>query len=216
MCAALSLFRSSKDSVMEDFSEVGAAEPAAVGLADVVTKHHEEIEQLTAEDLEKNVEIVLVETETMWLLDLPGKCVEAGTGEAETVKEGNEKYQKLIKDRVGNDLYADRGMQTFDNGRKMKHAQTNKISVEDKISMATTWDMYDTYMGLAHAEEEQVPDEVVIEAGGSRPETPAAGDDASSIAGSEMSKASVAHKSGFIETKTVNNVSIIRLGATTR
>ena len=35
------------------------------------------------------------ETETIYLLDIPGTCVDPSTEEAEEVKESNEKYKKV-------------------------------------------------------------------------------------------------------------------------
>ncbi|XP_063724938.1 dynein axonemal intermediate chain 4-like isoform X2 [Symsagittifera roscoffensis] len=203
--------RSSRDSVADDYSEAGVAEPQALGLAEVTTKHGEEIqEQITEEDKEKNVDIILTETPTFWILDIPGKCVEAGTDEVEVVKEQNAKYQKLIKDRVGNDLYAQRGMQTFNNGRKVKHAQTDKVLTADQLSMAATWDMYDTYLDIAEDQQEKQDEEPEILGGEtSRADSPTGGDDGTaSVAGSTATS-----KGGgsYVETKTATgNVSVVR------
>ena len=50
---------------------------------------------LTEEDLEKIVDIKLSETETIWLLDMPGVCVSLESKEAEEVKEKNHQYQEV-------------------------------------------------------------------------------------------------------------------------
>ena len=61
----------------------------------VQTVHEEDPVQLQADDLEKEVEIVLSETETIWMLDIPGCCVAHNSDEAETVKKNNEVYAEV-------------------------------------------------------------------------------------------------------------------------
>ena len=41
------------------------------------------------------VTIMLNETETIWLLDIPSAWVAPGTEEAETVQKNNERYEKV-------------------------------------------------------------------------------------------------------------------------
>ena len=41
------------------------------------------------------VGIVLTETETIWLLDIPGTCVALDSEEAQLVKKRNEEYQEV-------------------------------------------------------------------------------------------------------------------------
>lgn len=36
---------------------------------------------------------------------------------------------KLLKNRVGNDSYVERGMQTFNNGQKSKEVQSSKVEL---------------------------------------------------------------------------------------
>ena len=37
-------------------------------------------------------------------------------------------FLQLVKSRIGNDLYAERGMNTFNEPRKLKNVQTSKIT----------------------------------------------------------------------------------------
>lgn len=60
--------------------------------------HEEAPEQLDTDDLEKEVEIVLSETETIWMLEIPGSCVALDSDEAETVKRNNETYAEVRRD----------------------------------------------------------------------------------------------------------------------
>ena len=48
--------------------------------------------------------------------------------EASTIEENNAKYKELCKSRAGNDLYAERGMNTFNEDNKNRSIQTDKIT----------------------------------------------------------------------------------------
>ncbi|XP_048760663.1 dynein axonemal intermediate chain 4-like isoform X4 [Ostrea edulis] len=113
--------------------------------AEIRHKREEVKETLTDADLEKVVNLTLTETETIWLLDMPGTSVSNEAEEAASIKKRNEEYQELQKNRVGNDRYMERGMNTFNEPAKYKTVQTSKISCVDTGIMATTWDMYDTF-----------------------------------------------------------------------
>ena len=47
------------------------------------------------EDLEKTVDIDLTETETIWLLDMPGVCVSLESEEAAAIREQNARYSEV-------------------------------------------------------------------------------------------------------------------------
>ena len=38
-------------------------------------------------------------------------------------------FLQLLKNRVGNDSYVERGMQTFNNGKKSKEIQSTKVEL---------------------------------------------------------------------------------------
>ena len=52
-------------------------------------------EELDEEDLGKIVELDLVETETIWLLDIPGVCVSSEGDDAPLVQEQLARYQEV-------------------------------------------------------------------------------------------------------------------------
>ena len=52
-------------------------------------------EILTELDLEKAVDLTLTETETIWLLDMPGVCCSTESEEAAALKQNNERYQEV-------------------------------------------------------------------------------------------------------------------------
>lgn len=152
--------------------------------ADIRTKQQDVKEELTEDDLEKEVAINLTETDTIWLLDIPSVCVSTEAEEAKEVAEQNDRYQELTKSRVGNDRYADREMNTFNEAPKCKAAQTNKIGNIDVGVNATTWDMYDAYKAVEELaakvakEKEEAEEEAGISSrpgskGGLKPDQPA-------------------------------------------
>ena len=58
-------------------------------------KREEVTEDLTDSDLEKLISIDLIETETMWLLDMPGVCVANDSEEAPLIQEQNARYREV-------------------------------------------------------------------------------------------------------------------------
>lgn len=52
-------------------------------------------ETLTEDDLDKVVNLTLTETETIWLLDMPGTSVSNEAEEAAKIKKRNEEYQEV-------------------------------------------------------------------------------------------------------------------------
>ncbi|PNI71190.1 WDR78 isoform 12, partial [Pan troglodytes] len=60
----------------------------------------------------------------------------------------NKNYEVLCRNRLGNDLYVERMMQTFNGAPKNKDVQCDKIIMEDKGIMSTAWDLYDSYNAM--------------------------------------------------------------------
>lgn len=142
--------RSSPESVSEDLHEPssGYHEKFATSLGDIQSHPTFAREEITVADLDKMVHLTLSETETIWLLDFPGTCVAEDSEIAEGIKDKNQRYEELLKNRVGNDSYVERGMQTFNNGKKSKEIQSTNVELHEVGCMATNWDMYDTYKAL--------------------------------------------------------------------
>ncbi|XP_048255651.1 dynein axonemal intermediate chain 4-like isoform X2 [Haliotis rufescens] len=156
-----SVFSQSYDTGTESVADDEHADLSAPW-ADIRHRREEVKEILTDMDLEKMVDLTLTETETIWLLDMPAVCISLESDEADQVKTRNEKYQELVKSRVGNDRYAERGMNTFNEPPKTKNIQTTKIVYNDVGILSTTWDMYDTYEAIekeARAKEEAEEEE---------------------------------------------------------
>ncbi|KAK1164200.1 WD repeat-containing protein 78 [Acipenser oxyrinchus oxyrinchus] len=137
--------RSTMESMSEEIEEPGSRRDISVYLSDVQVRREEAREQITEELLDKTVDGYLTETETIWLLDMPTVMISVDSEEANSIKEKNNAYVGLCKNRAGNDQYIERMMQTFNGAPKTKEVQCEKIDVADAGVMATTWDMYDTF-----------------------------------------------------------------------
>ncbi|XP_004431634.1 PREDICTED: WD repeat-containing protein 78 [Ceratotherium simum simum] len=104
--------------------------------------------KIAKEDLEKTIEIILTETETLTLFNLPTVMLSVESEEAEKVSQRNKNYETLCRNRLGNDLYVERMMQTINGAPKNKDVQCDKIIKEDKGIMSTAWDLYDSYNAM--------------------------------------------------------------------
>ncbi|KAJ8392581.1 hypothetical protein AAFF_G00074590 [Aldrovandia affinis] len=121
-------------------------------LSDVQVRREEVKEQIREDMLDDVVDQYLSETDTIWLLDLPCVSVSVESEEAATVKERNSAYTELCKNRMGNDKYVERMMQTFNGAPKTKEVQSEKITMVDAGLTVTTWDMYDTFSTIGVGE----------------------------------------------------------------
>ncbi|NXA23148.1 WDR78 protein, partial [Ibidorhyncha struthersii] len=113
--------------------------------SDVQVRQEEIKEELTKEDLDRRVDIYLTETETIWILDMPSVAVSVESEDAGRVLERNRIYVDICKNRPGNDRFVEKMMQTINGAAKNKEVQCDKIIMEDKGTMATSWDLYDSF-----------------------------------------------------------------------
>nr|XP_023650492.1 WD repeat-containing protein 78 isoform X1 [Paramormyrops kingsleyae] len=137
--------QSTMESLNDEIEDSSAKCSISVSLSDLQVKKEEGKEVMREDMLDDVVERYLTETGTFWLLDMPAVSVSVDAAEAESVKERNRAYIDLCKNRMGNDKYVERGMQTFNGALKTKELQSEAVSLADAAVMATTWDMYDTY-----------------------------------------------------------------------
>eukprot|EP00111_Clytia_hemisphaerica_P020905 TCONS_00061658-protein len=129
MSSMMGSSRASLDSVTDEISEP-THHHSFGGLQDVERKRADVKESLTMDDLKKKVNITLEETDTVWILDIPGVSVSEASEGAEEIKERNRKYDQLCANRAGNDMYVQHGIQTFNDALKTKEIQTNTISTK--------------------------------------------------------------------------------------
>lgn len=98
---------------------------------------------LSEERDDDEVSIVLCESDTFWLLHIPGHCVASDSPEAISVEEANGRYRALLKGRLGSELYADVGIQTVNNIVKAKDIQSLSEVCTPQYSQATGWEIHD-------------------------------------------------------------------------
>ncbi|KFQ94012.1 WD repeat-containing protein 78, partial [Nipponia nippon] len=136
---------STTESVLDETVEPGSRRDTTVSLSDVQMRQEEIKEQLTKEDLDRRVDIYLTETETIWMLDMPSVVVSVESEDAGRVLQRNKIYVDICKNRPGNDRFVEKMMQTINGAAKNKEVQCDKIIMEDKGTMVTSWDLYDSF-----------------------------------------------------------------------
>ncbi|KAF6112278.1 hypothetical protein HJG60_020308 [Phyllostomus discolor] len=139
---------STTESIAEDLEETSYKREGLTSFTDLRVMRKTTGKILTKEDLEKIVEIILTETETLRLFDLPTVVISVEAEEAAKVIQRNKNYENLCRNRLGNDLYVERMMQTINGAPKNKDVQCDRIIKEDKGIMSTAWDLYDSYNAL--------------------------------------------------------------------
>ncbi|XP_059879510.1 dynein axonemal intermediate chain 4 [Delphinus delphis] len=139
---------STTESIVEDLEEPSFKRERLASFTDLQVIRATPGKIVTKEDLEKTIEIILTETETMNFFNLPTVMVSVESEEAEKISQRNKNYETLCRNRLGNDLYVERMMQTINGAPKNKHVQCDKIMKEDKGIMSTAWDLYDSYNAM--------------------------------------------------------------------
>uniref|UniRef100_A0A673UTI1 Dynein axonemal intermediate chain 4 n=1 Tax=Suricata suricatta TaxID=37032 RepID=A0A673UTI1_SURSU len=136
------------ESLAEDLEEPSYKREKLTSFTDLQVVRATPEKIVTKEDLEKTIEIILTETETLCFLNLPTVMVSIESEEAEKVRWRNKNYETLCRNRLGNDLYVERMMQTINGAPKNKDVQCDRILKEDKGVMSTAWDLYDSYNAM--------------------------------------------------------------------
>ncbi|XP_061859906.1 dynein axonemal intermediate chain 4 [Colius striatus] len=142
---------STAEAALDDPLGPGSRQDTTVGVSgkehelDVQVKRGEIKEELTREDLDRRVDLYLTETETLWLFYMPVAVVSVESEEAGRVLEQNRIYVDICRNRAGNDRIADKMMQTINEATKNKEVQCDKIIMEDKGTVVTSWDLYDSF-----------------------------------------------------------------------
>ncbi|NXM71341.1 WDR78 protein, partial [Serilophus lunatus] len=124
----------------------GPAEPASqqdstLSLSGVQVRQEGTREALTEAELEQRVDIHLLETETLWMLDMPPEMVSVEAEDADRVLERNKIYVALCKSKQGSRGFVERMVQTLAGAAKNKEVQCETITLEDKGVMVTPWDL---------------------------------------------------------------------------
>ena len=96
--------------------------------------------------MDKNVNLYLEETPTIWLLDIPGSCVEKDSPVVAEIIQQNEMYKQMVtRKKVQNESFTDRGIQTLNYPPKPKEVQIVPNKKKEMGSSATEWDIFDSF-----------------------------------------------------------------------
>ncbi|XP_014874163.1 WD repeat-containing protein 78-like [Poecilia latipinna] len=90
-------------------------------------------------------DIILSETDTISLLDLPPTLVSEDAEDADAVKQRNRDYAEFCSSKMGSDNFFERSSQTLVGEHKCKYTQTDTNKSVNKGTIATTWDIYDSF-----------------------------------------------------------------------
>lgn len=106
--------------------------------------------------------IVLKETETHYLFELPSFSYEKGSPEGNIVEEENEYYQYITVGKGRNRKMVVEETQTKECVTQTRHTLATRPAKKNAISFASMWDMHDTYARLARIKPKEEPDEMVM------------------------------------------------------
>uniref|UniRef100_A0A3B3X3S0 Dynein axonemal intermediate chain 4 n=1 Tax=Poecilia mexicana TaxID=48701 RepID=A0A3B3X3S0_9TELE len=95
--------------------------------------------------VDKGFDIILSETDTISLLDLPPTLVSEDAEDADAVKQRNRDYTEFCSSKMGSDNFFERSSQTLVGEHKCKYTQTDTNKSVNKGTIATTWDIYDSF-----------------------------------------------------------------------
>ncbi|CAK1545129.1 unnamed protein product [Leptosia nina] len=109
-----------------------------------------------------DVLIVLKETETQFMFELPCFTYEKGTAEATVVEEENEFYQYITVGKGRNRKMVVEETQTEAKVTQTRHTLATRPQKKNAIVFASMWDMHDTYARLARIKAAEEPDEMVL------------------------------------------------------
>lgn len=134
-----------------DVSVQGNADEAPAALPQASKREAGRLSQqrvgLQDKELNKQVSLIFTETDTLWLLDMPGTWVDREGDDAAQVLEGRRRYEaKLARRKENADAFAERPAQTFNNALKHKDAQTSSTSVSTCSTQASGADIADSIL----------------------------------------------------------------------
>ncbi|XP_068898446.1 dynein axonemal intermediate chain 4-like isoform X2 [Tenebrio molitor] len=108
---------------------------------DVESVGEEPVEQAIPE----HISLILKETATIFLLDLPSATVPKASDEASAVLEDNETYDYLTKGKGRNRKVLNVGIQTVPVLMKARDTETKKMRFKNTSTYVSAWEMYDTF-----------------------------------------------------------------------
>lgn len=127
------------------------------GISDVRTFHtvvKQEQEVVPEEELDNVVDIVLTESDIIWMFDQPSTCVTGGTEDAEAVEALNKHYDTVVNEYQSNhDFCAERFAQTMHLADKNKECQASAVETFSVGCEASESNIFDTYAAVESEEQ---------------------------------------------------------------
>ncbi|XP_045781950.1 dynein axonemal intermediate chain 4 [Maniola jurtina] len=106
--------------------------------------------------------VILKETETCFLYELPSFSYDRGTPEGAAVEEENEFYQYITVGKGKNRKMVNEETQTNELITQTRQTLATRPQKKNAIVFASMWDMHDTYARLAKIKPKEQPDEMVM------------------------------------------------------
>lgn len=100
----------------------------------------------------KHITLILSETETVFLLDLPSHTVLKNTEEGYAVEEDNTSYDYLTTGKGRNRNMVTSSTQTYEIIKTTRKTGSEIITSQERGSFASNWVMYDTFNGTPNKE----------------------------------------------------------------
>ncbi|KAL7387061.1 hypothetical protein ABVT39_017776 [Epinephelus coioides] len=136
--------QSTVESMNEEIEDTFSKRDMPFIFPDVQEKRNTVKEHVTEDMLKEVTDVYISETDSISLLDISSTFVSVDADDAEAVIERNNQYAEVCRNRMGNDKYVDRSMQTLNGAAKNKLVQSDSTVMVDAATIITTWDMYDT------------------------------------------------------------------------
>ncbi|XP_063921655.1 dynein axonemal intermediate chain 4-like [Zophobas morio] len=118
---------------------------SVVSYSDDTSVDVEEAEAFHEPAIPDHISLVLKETDTFFLLDLPSCSVSKDSEQAEAVEEDNRDYEYLTKGKGRNRKVLTVGVQTVEVLRKARDTETTKKRSRNTGTYVSGWEMYDTF-----------------------------------------------------------------------
>lgn len=136
--------QSTVESVNEEIEDTFSKRDMPINFPDVQQKRDTVKEQMTEDMLKELVDVYISDTDSISLLDIPSTLVSVDADDAEAIIERTKQYAEVCRNRMGNEKYVDRSMQTVNGAAKHKQVQSDNMAMVDTGMNITTWDMYNT------------------------------------------------------------------------
>merc|ERR1719277_1049073 len=100
---------------------------------------------MSKDELDRNIDLILAETETDTLLFFPTLCVALDNPQSAGVSARNKAYEELCASKADSDQYREQHAQTLNHAHKSKEVFVAPPMQESVEVNANGWDIYDTF-----------------------------------------------------------------------